>query len=105
MSLLLSTLTISLVSSSFYHELEERIVNGMAISANEYPWMVSMRYEFEYGIDSYTISHHCGSTNVLTAAHCVEQDVSANLIGNSTQYLGASLEYQAINMIIAMVYV
>ena len=56
-----------------------RIVNGIPISANEYPWMVSLRRR--YTIPSYGIfeDQFCGGSLinlyppiVLTAAHCID---------------------------------
>jgi len=80
-----ATLLISLVVSSSHHKaLEERIVNGDPVSASQYPWMVSLRYEFEYeeydGTQTlYTGSHFCGAAliesdpiTIITAAHCVD---------------------------------
>ena len=61
-------------------ELESRIVNGVPISASNYPWMVSLRQSIEIVKDvDYSDHLLCGGSLiynspliVLTAAHCRE---------------------------------
>ena len=61
---------------------EERIVGGVPVSANKYPWMVALRsivHYSNYGID---FGPACGASliaidppTILTAAHCVDESV------------------------------
>ena len=75
-----------MISTSHYLDFEERIVNGKPISANEYPWMVSLRDEFIHPEKRIlgTTGHFCGASLIetsppiiLTAAYCL-QDYGLN---------------------------
>ena len=80
-SLVYISLFITCVIATSHLDFEERIVNGIPISASKYPWMVSMRELYQVntanGIVVYTSSHLCGASLIetsppviLTAAHC-----------------------------------
>ena len=80
-SLLLALLLPFVLSTSYYQNLEERIVNGVPISASEYPWTVSIRMEYQPpGSNNWThLSHGCGGSlikisppTILTVAHCFD---------------------------------
>ena len=72
------------ISTAHYKHFEERIVNGIPISADSYPWMVSLRYQADnVAVEgtNYTVTlpHFCGASLielsppiVMTAAHCID---------------------------------
>merc|ERR1719203_2266673 len=60
---------------------EPRIVGGLPVSADDYPWMVSLKALLFYEGFQYTIGPFCGASlialsppTILTAAHCVDGD-------------------------------
>eukprot|EP00486_Rosalina_sp_Unknown_P016704 CAMPEP_0201579904 /NCGR_PEP_ID=MMETSP0190_2-20130828/27801_1 /ASSEMBLY_ACC=CAM_ASM_000263 /TAXON_ID=37353 /ORGANISM="Rosalina sp." /LENGTH=389 /DNA_ID=CAMNT_0048015009 /DNA_START=51 /DNA_END=1220 /DNA_ORIENTATION=+ len=72
-----------IISTAHYQDLEGKIVNGIPISASNYPWIVSLRYfaEIESNGTNITVGipHFCGASlieidppTVMTAAHCVD---------------------------------
>merc|ERR1712228_1101859 len=74
--------------------LEARITNGIPISAQTYPWMVSLRFTFLFNNTDYTTPSHCGGSLiqtsppiVMTAAHCVDfltEGENGNSVYNDT---------------------
>merc|ERR1712228_871238 len=74
--------------------LEARITNGIPISAQTYPWMVSLRFTFLFNNTDYTTPSHCGGSLiqksppiVMTAAHCVDfltEGENGNSVYNNT---------------------
>ena len=95
------TLFLTYVSSNNFHYLdfEERIVNGIPISASKYPWMVSWRKISKIISANGTViyntgRHNCGASLIkisppviLTAAHCF-----SSLILNKTSGLITSFD-------------
>ena len=67
------------VSCQYNHHLEGRIVNGIPISANKYPWIVSLRRAHYINGSFYFTGHGCGGSLIQTsppiimsAAHCFD---------------------------------
>merc|ERR1719242_1765152 len=78
-SIVFALMAISLTESSNFQP-QPRIVNGIPIKANEYPWMTSLvlwKYDAQY--DDFFPAYTCGASLIetsppifMTAAHCVE---------------------------------
>jgi len=78
--LALSAMTLAMSQA---HAIEHKIIGGTQASADSYPWMVSLQ--------SKEGEHFCGGSLldaqwVLTAAHCVEQEVAANIQAVVSEY-------------------
>jgi len=99
-------LSIAASRSSRPVDPEERIVNGVPVSANEYPWMVSLRAQVYYLGDTYFLSPFCGASliavsppTILTAAHCVDANSFAtDSEGQSSMYFSFVDDYLPITL-------
>eukprot|EP01084_Bolivina_argentea_P039177 72419_1 len=76
--LLISICIIQTIAVRLFKQPESRIVNGIPINANEYPWVVKLFSETFYQNISQSTGHCTASLigvsppTILTAAHCID---------------------------------